>query len=76
MEGAIRRRNEDTAGLKRQGLGATVSARAVTRCYKCGEVGHLSTTCQRLLSWEKGSCFQRGSMGHQVATHAKESLKD
>lgn len=39
--------------------------KSATRCYNCGETGHIASKCTKPKR-EKGACYTCGKMGHQV----------
>lgn len=47
----------------------------VTRCYNCGEAGHIATRCAKPKR-EKGACYMCGKMGHQVKECPENERKD
>jgi len=46
-----------------------------TRCYNCGEAGHIATKCTKPKQ-EKGACYTCGKMGHQIKECPEKEKKD
>jgi len=50
---------------QRTGKQEAVEQKGATRCYNCGETGHVASKCTKPKR-EKGACYTCGKMGHQV----------
>jgi len=46
-----------------------------TRCYNCGEAGHIATKCTKPKQ-KKGACYTCGKMGHQMKECPEKEKKD
>ncbi|XP_033252615.1 uncharacterized protein LOC117192002 [Drosophila miranda] len=58
-------RKSTQTNFKRTGMTASGNDRSQVRCYNCSAHGHYASSCPAPKR-EKGSCFQCGSMQHQV----------
>ncbi|XP_033238915.1 uncharacterized protein [Drosophila pseudoobscura] len=58
-------RKSTQTNFRRTGMTASGNDRSQARCYNCSAHGHYASSCPAPKR-EKGSCFQCGSMQHQV----------
>lgn len=59
---------------QRAGKQEAVEQKSATRCYNCGETGHIASKCTKPKR-EKGACYTCGKMGHQVKECSEKEKK-